>query len=304
MINTRIEEKQHKSHPFMIGWPLKNRKFVHVLDELTLDILLNELDTVSDFVSYLTKKEKYLTTDDVDFIISGEEELLAHYLMHPMDNFEGFSFPPIKSNYKMVRIDEGAWRRFYQSNAYLSWKEFTKVSYEWDRLIESQTHHIHQDTAQVLRNDDLSLKDIQAHELVLRAMAEEGRITRQILAREHFSILNRESEEDRLVKTIVIPNRPNRAYILLVMKWDNNIDYEEYRQLRRSSLVGFCRANRFRIEGIEEVIGIASDHSNSPFMTQDFILMHFEKDITQEDKDMEISALKAAGIWKESWKCI
>jgi hypothetical protein len=38
--------------PFRIGNPLPNR-FVHVLDEMTVDTVLRELDTVPDLVAYL-----------------------------------------------------------------------------------------------------------------------------------------------------------------------------------------------------------------------------------------------------------
>ncbi|MGG9107519.1 hypothetical protein [Raoultella ornithinolytica] len=304
VINTKIEEKGHKENPFMIGWPLGKSKFVHVLDELTLDVLLKELDTASDFVNYLTKKEKYLGTKDADFVICGEEELLAHYLLHPLENYEGFSFPPVPSNKKMVYIEEGTWRNFCESDAYSSWKKINEISYEWDRLIESQTSHIKHDSAAVLKNSDVSINDIQAHELVLRAMADEGRATRQVLASHYHLIRRNKTTDDRIVKTIIMPNRPNRAYILLVLKFDPAIEYYEYRELRRASLVGFCRACRLRMKGIDEVIGIASEQLDCPFTTQDFILMNFEAKLTQEEKEKEVETLKSVGIWKDSWTCI
>lgn len=304
IINTTIEANEHKGHPFMIGWPLGKGKFVHVLDELTLDVLLKELDTVSDFINYLSKKEKYLSTNNSDFVICGEEELLAHYLMHPLENYEGFSFPPLPSNKKMVCIEEGAWRSFCESDAYSFWKKFNEISYEWDRLIESQTSHIKNDNAAVLKNSDISINSIQAHELVLRAMADEGRATRQVLA-SHYNLIRRNKTiDDRIVNTIIIPNRPNRAYILLVLKFDPATEYNEYRDLRRASLVGFCRASRLRMKGIDEVIGIATEQFDCPFTTQDFMIMNFDAKLTQSEKEKEVEALKSVGIWKDSWTCI
>lgn len=304
VINTEIEEKGHKENPFMIGWPLGRNKFVHVLDELTLDILLKELDTASDFVNYLTKKEKYLSAKDTDFFICGEEELLAHYLMHPLEDHQGFSFPPLPTNNKRVFIEEGAWRNFCGSDAYSSWKKFNEISYEWDRLIESQISHIKQDSAAVLKNSDVLINDIQAHELVLRSMADEGRATRQVLASNYHQIRNNKTTDKRIVRTIIIPNRPNRAYILLILKFDHEVEYYEYRDIRRALLVGFCRACRLRVEGIDEVIGIASEQFDCSLITQDFIRMNFEGELTQEEKENEVEALRSAGIWKESWTCI
>ena len=65
--------------PLAIGEidPLKG--FVHVLDDTTLGILLGTLDTVTDFVDYLTKKERLITGGRL-IAAAGEEELLAYYL--------------------------------------------------------------------------------------------------------------------------------------------------------------------------------------------------------------------------------
>jgi hypothetical protein len=43
--------------PFAIGTISNSKPFVHVLDDESLILLMGYLDTVSDFVSYLRKKE-------------------------------------------------------------------------------------------------------------------------------------------------------------------------------------------------------------------------------------------------------
>ena len=45
------------SKPFVIGPLDRAHGFVHILDEVALDIVLGQLDTVSDFTSYLKKKK-------------------------------------------------------------------------------------------------------------------------------------------------------------------------------------------------------------------------------------------------------
>ena len=62
MLNSTLEGDAHYGAPFRIGFPLKGRRFVHVLDEMTVDILLEELDTVPDLVNYLACKEQYLSS--------------------------------------------------------------------------------------------------------------------------------------------------------------------------------------------------------------------------------------------------
>jgi hypothetical protein len=305
LINTNLTGPSHKDHPFMVGRPLNKGRFVHVLDEMTLDILLNELDTASDFAAYLTKKEEYLSSNHADFIICGEEELLASYFMHPLPDYKGFSFPPIPPSEKLIFFQEGKWNMFSQSKAYSAWKKKNEISYEWDRLIEHQTSHIQRETAAVLFKRGGDFQDIRAHEFVLRAMAEEGRIARQILAENHHYLLTKDSKtfpEIRLVRTLVLPQGKKRAYVLLVLIQIPGQDYDEYREARRESLLGYCQASRLRIDGLDEVVGIASEQSNSPILTQDFMYMQFDKDIPQKKKEEEVAVLRAAGIWKEHWR--
>ena len=81
MIDTNIELSDHYEEPFRIGWPAGRQRFVHVLDEMTLDIVLNELDTIADFVGYLQRKEVFLSHAGAIISIPGEEELVAQYMM-------------------------------------------------------------------------------------------------------------------------------------------------------------------------------------------------------------------------------
>src|SRR4029077_936923 len=51
--------------------------YVHVFDERALDVLMHELNTITDFTDYLRSKETWLSTTLV--IAEGEESLLAMY---------------------------------------------------------------------------------------------------------------------------------------------------------------------------------------------------------------------------------
>lgn len=304
IINTTIKDREHENHPFMVGWPIKKRRFVHVLDELSLDVLLDELDTAPDFIEYLTKKEQLITSGGREFIIPGEEDLFADYFMHPLEDYRGFTFSPIPSDEKLITYEEGVWKKISTSNTYKLWKKDKAISYDWDKLIEHQTSHIHRQTAGIFNSYSETLNDIQIHELVLRAMAEERRSVRQVLAKAHKDILTKVDPGDRLTKTVGVPNRPNRAYVLMAVKRTKGQDYEEYRAVRRASLICYCRATRLRLNGISEVIGIASEQMDSVTLTQDFTFMQFDSPLTLEEKEQEVSYLRAAGVWKDHWKYV
>src|SRR5262249_39825600 len=49
-----------ESTPLTIGDVSPDGPFIHVLDDTTLDALMRELDTITDFTSYLSKKEAFI----------------------------------------------------------------------------------------------------------------------------------------------------------------------------------------------------------------------------------------------------
>lgn len=71
--------KESMEQPFSIGDIYPNKTFVHVLDELSLNLLLSELDTITDFVSYLKEKERVVRSGLLR-LSPGEDDTLAAYL--------------------------------------------------------------------------------------------------------------------------------------------------------------------------------------------------------------------------------
>lgn len=66
--------------PFVVGNPGGDNEFVHVFDEANLHILLQELDTISDFVGYLRARERVIRNKNL-VISAGEEDLLAQFMI-------------------------------------------------------------------------------------------------------------------------------------------------------------------------------------------------------------------------------
>jgi len=77
--------------------------FVHVFTEASLSVIFSELDTISDFIAYLGKKETYLRSGARVRIKPGgtEKDLLALYLH--LDR----SFP---DTLKVILVDDTLWR--------------------------------------------------------------------------------------------------------------------------------------------------------------------------------------------------
>ncbi len=151
--------------------------FVHVLDEISLQTLMSELDTITDFVHYLTAKETLIKSGKILVPSGGEEDLLAFYLS------SNRQFPPEPT---MIVLDDNLWSTFRQSNEYQAKKIADIDSYIWDRLIEIQCEDYRVAGATIF---DTSIKPIDNNaplatvEPVLRVMAKESRFCRRVLGK-------------------------------------------------------------------------------------------------------------------------
>ena len=74
--------------PFTVGQVNPSKGFVHVFDDVTLDIILQNLDTIADFTHYLKDKENlFLNYSQIH--CAGEEDFLGFYLEN-IDEEENF----------------------------------------------------------------------------------------------------------------------------------------------------------------------------------------------------------------------
>ena len=66
-----------ETEPFSIGDVDPSGSFVHVIDDVALDVIMGELDTIRDFTDYLDKKEVFVRSGRLSQA-HGEENLLAY----------------------------------------------------------------------------------------------------------------------------------------------------------------------------------------------------------------------------------
>lgn len=209
--------------------------FVHVLDELSLEIVLNELDTLSDFISYLEAKELYFKVER-EFITKGEEDLLAVYLQN------GRKFP---ENYDVVITNGDLWKEFINREDYKAKAKEDKISYVWDRIIEE----LYNDC----RNNKLiNQTSLTNFEKALRVMAKENRFSRRILSKTFLEFIGCYGEQSSRSKMIV--SELNTVYVFLVMTFD-----EEDREVRMGELIARCFVAKGLNKNTEVVIGIATE---------------------------------------------
>jgi hypothetical protein len=130
---TYSDDAAGPSFPFIVH--LRRSDPVHLLDSHTLSIILAELDTVYNFVSYVTAKEAAIRRFDY-IVYCGEEDLLADYFQNFDTKTEQHFIGTKRKHINAIMIKEGAWLSFVNSEPYRRKKEADASSYLWDGLLQ------------------------------------------------------------------------------------------------------------------------------------------------------------------------
>lgn len=294
-IDTELVGNQHQEAPFRIGWALPDKRFVHVFDEMTLDIVLNELDTISDFIDYLTKKEKLFNTKGLHCAIAGEEELIALYLSHFDYKKNEHYFPTIPED-AVLALVEGDWKKLIDSPEYASRREANKISYTWDNLIEFQNQHIIHGHDLTFATENSTTKS----EKVMRIMASENRITRRGLG-EAFHVANSNKQKDkRFTRTIMDATKQGRAYVFMATSKPKNYSDQDYVERRRADLLLYADKCKWKFSKISEVIGIVFSPGQKVFNAIDFLYVNYGQDkIPAEYMNQIEPLLKDTNMWED-----
>lgn len=212
--------------------------FVHVLDEVSLGLIMQELDTVEDFVEYLRAKEALYGSGIELRVPGGEEDLLAVYL-HRGRNFRDLM--------PRTEIQRGAWDELLRKTEFRRRKLADRASYAWDGLIDF--------LAAEVEGEGLEWGSLGELESLLRVMAREDRFSRRGLAKSFLGFLRAAEAEETRSRTTVSPS--GTRYVFLAHPHGSD------RSERRMELEGRCFVACSLEPRCNTVIGIATDRPRS-----------------------------------------
>lgn len=201
--------------------------FVHVFDEKSTFVLLNELDTITDFTNYLIAKEKFIANKRI--LIPTESDFLAFYLQTGLE---------IDISANVIASQSGLWESYIETKEYLKWRKDIRISYVWDQMI-LQLHNFH-----------ISLDLNEERRLELEESVRQINLESRINRIELGSIL--ENAKERKVNARML--RPldgcNHTYVLIPLT-DKNWEGKE------SELKLRCIVARAENPNTEKIIGIS-----------------------------------------------
>ncbi|HKE83521.1 MAG TPA: hypothetical protein VKB50_07205 [Vicinamibacterales bacterium] len=257
--------------PFAIGRVSATNPFVHVLDDTSLELLLKNLDTVSDFVGYIRKKEAFIESGRLG-MAAGEEALLGLYVAKLNGNDEHDFVVSAQADDTPIALSESRWHEFLKSGERRRQREADKVSYLWDGLIEQFAGHFMAGTSHHLSEVDSTHGDF---EKVLRFFARESRLRRRVLS-SALVHMHRTTPATRTRLRVVPPMRPGDPYwVLLLFPFANNLNvgervpYERYRAIRQEYLNCCLRVAKLKWPEALDIVGFATESGRESYGSED-----------------------------------
>lgn len=218
--------------------------FVQVLDERSLDVLLGELDTVSDFVKYLLDKESFYQAGKLTiFGGGGEEDLLAFYLVNNRE------FPEEPT---VIVLDDDVWEGFKNLPQVKAKKELDRASYFWDEIIEEQYQTYLQ--SNLITDIPYASHQLSDIEKAVRVMAREDRLSRRALSTSLVGFLQN-SRSQKLKSRVAGSPTQDVLYVFLIS------DYDADRRANMAELLGRCVVARGLTQDRTRVVGIGAEFS-------------------------------------------
>jgi len=253
---------------FTIGNVRSSYGIVHILDESTLDIMLKELDTITDFTEYFSKKERLLESNN-RIIANGEEDLLGLYISDINDDGDHdfiISRAKISDLSEMtINIPKSIWADIKNHPDYIEKKKADTISYFWDHIIKSFSENILNGT--IIAPDGFEAIDV---EIGIRYMALESRFARRNLTLSIKDAIDKVPEKNIRFARMLMPGDESSPcktpYVWLLYpqaKNNSNDELEENRAMRSATLYAYCVNFLLKYKQFKYVVGIATTYPDN-----------------------------------------
>lgn len=297
-LNSSLESQAHLQTPFVIGLPEPAKHFVHVFDEVAIDLVLGELDTAADFIDYLAQREALLGRRGSAVVASGEEELLASFLQTIVGDGTQHAFIDLSENSPLpdaAFFQAGIWASLTSDPGYARKKRADSVSYEWDRLIDRFLEY-----GDPGAHGALLKQTGEQSEQGLRLMAAENRYRRRQLAESLFHAMHRVELGGRIARTVYTGVAGESVYVFLILAKRDEETYEAYRKYRIALLHAYVQIARLQAPLGTTFVGIAFDNPHKTYEggSEDLFVLFKDAWTEQELRDLEAKRIEL-GLWKK-----
>ncbi|WP_152612623.1 hypothetical protein [Leisingera sp. ANG-M7] len=289
--------------PFAIGDASPDGSFVHVLDDVSLDIVMQELDTVRDFTDYLEKKEEFVRSGRL-LRAHGEENLLAYYAIRI--NKEGDHDFVVDDASAPITISHDHYRNWISDPQYLAKKEADKISYVWDEFITLFTDHMLNGTSITL--DDHKF-ELSRNEIGVRYMALEMRFRRRSHGEAIMGALERGITHNPFFRMMMSPAgaRDNEtAFFIMTFKYQDWMEekggYEQYRRKRTERAMNYAHGVLEKYPHLKRIVGISREPPKQGRGVSEDLVYAEQCDWSDEERQQIRENCKELGVLQQPLK--
>lgn len=246
--------------PFPFMQTFKDQ-MIHAFTRDFAGIILNELDTISDFCGYLKGKERIANKTII--IDGGEENLLGKYL-HAGKTFDWMS------TMDLIYIDDTIWTALQEKPEFIAKKQADLVSAGWDSMID----RAHEGSAR--------------YERLARELARPDRFTSWVLSKSFLEAYAEfmESDQDMFRRNMPIGDT---TYCFLITS-----DTEHPSPRRQQMLEMMCFVARGIPPMNRRIIGVATSRDNRNYDFASFYIPTW----TAADETLKLQIQEDHGIFR------
>ena len=293
--------------PFVIGDVDPSGPFVHVIDEVSLEVIMRELDTIRDFSDYLEKKAKFIRSGRL-LQARGEENLLAYYAIRTNEegehDFVSEAHP--QKGHVPIKIDGSCYESFINNPRYVAKKLEDESSYLWDNLIETFTTNMLNGTSITLDGSEFDLKK---HEDGVRYMALERRLNRRNYGEAIGEALEKGRTEEMFFRLLMNPadaKENETAFFILTVQYPGatveDDSYEDYRTVRAYVAITYAKGILTRYPHLGRIIGISCEPPGSQHEVSEEMVYAEQVEWTEEERQAIRRDCEICGILRDDFK--
>ncbi|MEI8395579.1 MAG: hypothetical protein WCF85_12635 [Rhodospirillaceae bacterium] len=264
-----------------VEWGDKGKGFIHLCDERSLEAIFASLDTITDFVKFLSDTEAlFAGNTQIIFSGGGIENLLALYLEwgeeYSLSGSTDGALPDL-----MV-LENDLWTGLSSSKDFKQRQKDLEVSYVWDRLIEHFTDDLLTDGM-----FDFQSKEVTQNQLALIEMVKQPRHNRTQLAKAFLDYLSNSKSAAR-----VAVGYGGTAFVFMARSSADR-DFKVKELLLRCQIVRAC------CPGVTKVVGIGTDRPGSSAIGHSSDLIYLDyPEFTDEQRAVTLKMQEDLGYFK------
>lgn len=276
--------------PFVVNDIDPCKTFVHVLGIESLRLLLSELMTIKDFVSYLESKEEAIRERSLA-IVAGEEDLLGHYLFETSGQGYGKIEIPV-SGADMI-VPEGEWASFNDSLEGLAHRARKAQSRPWNAILRTFSDSV----SGALVGEGAHLP-LSMHEQAVRSLASENLFARASLAKALMDKYDSVPVNIRSSRLVYSPGNADRLYVFLMYP-RNTEDYAAYREERYACMQLYALVAMYQHPKAKEIVVLGADCKGSVGSSETLIVVDGSVPLTAEGRRDAIKVMRHHNILNE-----